>query len=126
MSQRRAMAERSLALILAKNKFEIPNAICLDQQDMVLQAVKYNPDYHVYRTQKDFQKKIEQLAKKQAAESLLLDYIMYDENIEPHYGDIRSYFNFLKRPRTKEFLYFNPPITRLGGQESLLYQEEIA
>jgi len=126
MSQRRSMAERSLALILAKNKFDIPHAICADQEEAVLHEVKYNPDYHVYRTQKDFQKKIEQLAKKQAAESLLLDHIMYSENIEPQYGDIRSYFNFLKRPRTKEFLYFNPPMTRLGGQESLLYQEEIA
>src|SRR4029077_11831649 len=96
------------------------------QQDLVLQTVKYNPDYYVYRTQKDFQKRIEQLARKQVAELLILDQIAYYENIEPTYVDIRTYFNFLKRPRTKEFVYFNPPITRLDGQESLLYQEEIA
>lgn len=126
ISQRRAMAERSIGLLLSKNKFEIPQQIFTDQQAVVMHIVKYNPDYYVYRTQKDFQKRIEQLAKKQAAEMLILDQIAYEENLEPTYTDIRSYLNLMKRPRTKEFIYFNPPITRLEGQETLLYHEEIA
>ena len=79
---------------------------------MVLRAVQVNPDYHVYKSQLDFKEKIRQLAEKQLKETIIIDAIAYQEGIEITDEDVRSYLNFLQRPRTKEFVYFAPPPTR--------------
>jgi hypothetical protein len=34
--------------------------------------------------------------------------------------DFRGYLNLIKRARTKEFVYFNPPNTKIEGQETPL------
>ncbi|HZW61598.1 MAG TPA: trigger factor [Candidatus Babeliales bacterium] len=125
LSQRRSMAEESLKLILSKHKFDIPNHVVLRQQKKVLDLVQSNPDYHVYRMQKDFKKRIKQLAEKQTKELLLLDQIAYLENISVSNQDTKQYLNLIKRPRTKEFIYFDPPITKLTGQEAPISAEEL-
>jgi len=117
LSQRRAMVEDALHLLLAKHSFEVPNYLILRQQKTVLEAVQNNPDYHVYKTQPDFKNNVRLLAEKQAKETLLIDKIALEEEISLSAQDLKSYLNLTKRARTKEFIYFHPPMTKLKGQE---------
>ena len=34
-----------------------------------------------------------------------------------NHNDLKSYLNLTKRPRIKEFLHFDPPTTKIRGQE---------
>ncbi len=125
LSQRRAMIEETLALLLHKHKFEVPRHAILRQQEQVLDRIACNPDYQVYRMQKDFDERVEQLAEKQIKEALILDQLAYNENIIPTDFDIKSYLNLTKRPRAKEFIYFDAPVTRINGKESPVNAEEL-
>ncbi|HEV2601001.1 MAG TPA: trigger factor [Candidatus Babeliales bacterium] len=125
LSQRRSMAEESLKLLLSKNHFVVPNHFTLRQQDRILYALQSNPDYQVYRTQKDFKRRIEQLAQRQTKECLLLDLITHFENIVVTNEDIKHYLNLIKRPRTKEFIYFDSIPTKIKGQEVPIPAEEL-
>lgn len=117
LSLRRAIAEEAFKMLLSKFPFDVPNSLVLRQQKIVLEAVTANPDYQAYKTQPNFKEQIRQLALKQSKEMLLTDQIMFYENIalKPH--DLKGYLNLINRPRTKEFVYFNLPTTKLDGQE---------
>lgn len=117
MSQRRGIVEEALKLLLSKHHIDVPNYLILRQQKIVLESVQNNPDYHVYKSQQNFKDSIKMLAAKQAKELILIDQIMYQEEISISNQDIKGYFNLIKRPRTKEFIYFNPPPTKVEGQE---------
>lgn len=122
ISQRRAMVEESLRLLLSKHRFNVPNHLILRQQKMILDHIYSNPDYHVYRAQPDFQASIRKLAEKQAKEMLLLDHVAYQENIMVDHDDVKNYLNLTLRPRTKEFIYFDPPTTKIAEQEMPISQ----
>lgn len=109
LSQRRSMVEESLKLLLHKHKFSVPNHLVLRQQGSVMEAVRRNPDYHVYRVQPDFQEHIRQLAEKRAKECIIIDRIAYKEDLDINTPDIETYLNLTKRPRIKEFIYFDVP-----------------
>lgn len=117
LSQRRSIVEEALKLLLSKHHIEAPNYLVLRQQKMVLKAVQDNPDYQVYKTQQNFKDIIRQLAIKQVKEMILIDQLAYNENIKVTNNDIKNYLNLLKRPRTKEFIYFSCPPTKMEGQE---------
>ncbi len=125
LSQRRTMVEDSLKLLLTKHKFDIPNHLVIRQQKSVLEAVQNNPDYHVYRVQKDFKERVKQLAEKQAKEALIVDQLAFDENITVAPQDIKSYLNLTKRARMKEFIFFDAPVTKIRGQEMPISAEEL-
>lgn len=125
ISQRRSMAEESLKLLLSKHRFIVPKHMILRQQEQVLRAVQDNPDYHVYRVQKDFKEHVRKLAEKQAREALLIDQMAYHENISVSDQDVKNYLNLAKRPRTKEFLYFTPPLTKVRGKEAPVPTQEL-
>lgn len=117
ISQRRMMAEEALKLLISKHHIDVPHYLVLRQQKSVLESVMHNPDYHVYKTENSFKDMIKQLALKQARELLFVDQLAFHENITITLDDIKSYLNLLKRARTKEFVYFNPPPTKIQGQE---------
>ena len=117
LSQRRTMVEEALKLLFSKHRFEIPNHLILREQQNVLDAVQYNPDYHVYRVQKNFKEVIKDLAEKQIRERIFLHQLAHEENMEINATDVTSYLNLTKRSRTKEFLHFDPPMTKVRGQE---------
>jgi len=125
LSQRRAMAEEALKLLLNKHPFDVPDYLVTRQEELILQAVQDNPDYAVYRMQKDFRNHVRQLARKQSKEMLLLEQLAYNDNINVHDQDIKAYLNLTNRPRTKEFIYFDPPITKIRGQEVPIPAEEL-
>ena len=125
LSQRRTTVEESLKLLLSKHRFEVPNHLILRQQKTVLDAIQFNPDYHVYRVQKDFKDAVRDLAEKQMREEIFLDQLAYEENIHVNPVDIKCYLNLTKRARTKEFLHRDPPMTKIRGQEVPISAHEL-
>ena len=80
----------------------------------------------MYRRQKDFNFWIQQLAEKQVKETLLIDQLIYRENIIVSNEDIVNYLNLDKRPRMKEFIYFGLPESKHYGQEMPLAAHELS
>jgi len=126
ISQRLAMVEEAFKLLLSRHRFFAPNYLVLRQQKIILSAIQRNPDYNVYRRQKDFNFWIQQLAEKQVKETLLIDQLIYRENIVVSNEDIVNYLNLDKRPRMREFIYFNLPDSRHHGQEVPLAAHELS
>ncbi len=126
LSQRRTTVEESLKLLFSKHRFEIPHHLILRQQKIVLDAIQYNPDYHVYRVQKDFKDAVKELAEKHAREEVFLDQLAYEEDLSINHQDLKNYLNLSKRPRTKEFLHFDPPMTKIRGQEFPVLTDELS
>ncbi|BDC34677.1 hypothetical protein Noda2021_06350 [Candidatus Dependentiae bacterium Noda2021] len=126
LSQRRAMVEESLKLLLSKHRFDVPNYLVLRQQNDILSNIQNSPDFYVYRVQKDFNQRIYELALKHTKEKLLLDQLAYDENLTVTHQDIKAYLNMLKRKWTKEFIYFDPLQTKVCGQEFPINASELA
>jgi FKBP-type peptidyl-prolyl cis-trans isomerase (trigger factor) len=125
VSQRYAMVEEALHTLLAKHRFRVPNYLILRQQKVLLDRIKYNPDYQVYRAQKDFQNYIHDLAHKQVVEMIFIDKLAYHENIQVTDDDIKGYLNLINRPRMKEFIYFDVPSFKIQGQEVPIPTQEL-
>lgn len=117
ISQRRETVEATFKLLLKHYLLSVPRNLLEKQRLQVLDAVQANPDYHVYKAQSDFKEKIAQLAEKQLKEIIITDTIAYQENVSICHDDIASYLNLIKRPRTKEFVYFDLPQSKMQGQE---------
>lgn len=118
LSQRRATIEEAFKVFLTKHPIDVPSHVILRQQKNVLDSVRENPDYHVYKTEKQFEKYIRLLAAKQAKEQIIIDQIIHEENITASHDDIKNYLIFTQRARMKEFLHFRPPLTKHKGQEN--------
>lgn len=123
LSQRRETVEKLFKTLLNYYPFTIPEHLVARQQRRVLELVHSNPDYQVYKAQNDFKQRIKQLAEKQLQEAIIIDTIAYHENIQVTSEDILGYLNLLKRPRTKEFIHFCLPQTRLNDQEAPIAHE---
>ncbi len=117
LSLRRAIVEEALTMLINKHEFDVPNYLILREQQIVLESVLTNPDYHVYKTQPNFKDYIHKLAVKQAKETLIIDQLAYEENLLVSTEDIKSLLHLTKAPRTKEFIYFKLPLTKLEAQE---------
>jgi len=126
VSQRLAMVEEAFKLLLSRHRFFAPSYLVLRQQKIILSAIQSNPDYNVYRKQKNFNFWIQQLAEKQVKETLLIDQLIYRENIVVTNEDIVNYLNLDKRPRMREFIYFNLPDFKQYGQEVPLSMHELS
>lgn len=117
MSQRRGMVEEAFKLMVSKHHIQVPNYLILRQQKNILDALQRNPDYQVYKMEPSFKETVRLLATKQVKEMLLIDQLIFHEKIAINDQDIIAYLNCLKRPRTREFIYFMPPETKVDGQE---------
>ena len=125
ISQRLAMVEEVLKLFLSKHRFSAPNHLVLRQQKEVLSAIQKNPDYNVYRKQRNFRQQVQQLAEKQVKESLFVDQLAYHENMPVTQEDIAGYLNLTKRARMKDFIYFDIPETKRDGTQVPIPTEEL-
>ncbi len=123
LSQRRETVEEVFKLLLSQLPIEAPGHLVLRHQDMLMNDIQESPDYQVYRTQPNFEKNMRLLAEKQVKETILIDQLAVRENISLNHQDIKHYLNILKRPRTKEFIYFELPSTKINGQEIPLHEE---
>lgn len=120
ISQRRAIVEESLKLLLSKYPFEVPNHLILRKHKEILDSIQNNPDYPIYKTQRDFHEKIKKLATKQVKEQMLINRLALQEKLTTSLEDVHYYLNLTKRARIREFLYFKPPETQVFGQETPL------
>lgn len=125
ISQRHAMVEESFNALLSKHQMNIPNHLILRRQKLLLERMKSNPDYNVYRVQKNFQNQIRKLATKQITEMIFIDKLAYHENLSVSDDDIKGYLNLLNRPRMKEFIYFDLPLFKIQGQEMPIPAQEL-
>jgi FKBP-type peptidyl-prolyl cis-trans isomerase (trigger factor) len=126
ISQRQATVEETFKLMFSKYEIEIPNYLTLRQQKNVLSEIQKNPDYHVYKNQKNFENSLKNLAEKQIKEIILIDQLASKEKIKITHEDITNYLNLTKRPRMKEFIYFKIPETTVDCQEMPISSELIA
>ncbi len=117
ISLRREIMEATLKLLSKQFFFLLPNYLVERQRALVLQAVQFNPDYHVYKAQLNFKDNINQLAEKQLKEAIIVDALAFQEELSVSDEDVRSYLNLLKRPRMKEFMYFKLPEFKMNRQE---------
>lgn len=126
ISLRRTIVEDLLSVLLRKQYLSIPESQVLRHQQYLLDELQDNADYPVYKVQKNFQAYIKQLAEKQVKEMVLMDQIAYRENIACEHRDIVLYINLTRRPRMKEFIYFQHPALKANSLEYPISSEEIA
>lgn len=123
VSQRQETVEEMFRLLLMHNPLEAPPHLTLRRQSGLMRTMHENPDFHVYRTQKNFEENVRLLAEKQVREAILIDQLAVRENIPLNRQDIKQYLNLLKRPRTREFIYFKFPPSKANGQEIPIHEE---
>ena len=125
ISQRKTMIDEACRLMLTKHMFNAPHFLVLRQQEELLHTIQSNPDYLVYKMQKDFQRSLEQLAERQVKETILMDAIAFKEHLEISHDDVKNYLNLTKRMRTREFIHFRLPSTKVRGQEEPIITQEL-
>ncbi len=125
VSQYRSIADMALNTIIKRNNILVPPSSVHAQKEIIIQELQQKPDYTLYKMKSDFDNHITTLAKKQLYELVAADYIAYTENISVNHMDVKAYLNLMQRNRTKEFLYFNPPVTQVEGEESPIQTEII-
>jgi hypothetical protein len=117
ISQRRAIVEEALKVLLNKHSFSIPKHLVASQKNQILSSIKQIPDYNVYKRQADFDMRVQELAHKHAHEMVLIDQITAHEGIVVTMQDMKGYLNLTKRARLRDFLYFEQPQTEVDGQQ---------
>ncbi|RTL07085.1 hypothetical protein EKK58_02820 [Candidatus Dependentiae bacterium] len=117
ISQRRATVEEALKILMNKHIFSISDQLVSIEKNEILSSIKQISDYNVYKRQADFNTRVHELAFKHAHEKVLIDQIIYNEKITVNLQDMKDYLNLTKRPRLKDFLYFDLPKTELDGQQ---------
>lgn len=120
VSQRKAIIDETFHLLLSKHRFEIPKHQVLRREEFLMQNLSEQPDYHVYKAQKDFEYCIQQLAEKQLKEEIIIDQIALKENIHADIKDILQYLHLIASKRLKEFIYFRPLIERLEDPQAIV------
>lgn len=113
LSQRKMIIEELFNLLLSKHRFEIPKHLVLRRQEDIIESLSKQPDYHVYKLQKDFLNSISSLAEKQLKEEVMIDQIAYNENIKANTKDILHYLHLFNNKRLEEFVYFKPTLENL-------------
>lgn len=108
VSQRKAIIEELFHLMLSKHRFEIPKHLVLRRQEDLLTMLANQPDYQVYKAQKNFTSYIELLAEKQLKEEIFIDQVCYQENITLEIVDMQNYLHLFNNKRLREFVYFKP------------------
>lgn len=117
VSLKREVSQIILENLSRNHTINLSKNIIDEQKKIILDRVINNPDYLVYQAQRDFVKKIAQLAEKQLFESMIIDYIAQQETINPTAEDIKSYVNIMQRPRFRDFIYFDLPESKYCERE---------
>ncbi len=120
ITQRRESIEAAFSHLHKYYDITVPQHLLSLQEQMVLAAIQASPNYLVYKGRDDFYEMVTGLAQKQLKEAIIIDTIAYQEGLSVDSKDICGYLNLLKRPRTKDFIYFVMPSARAQGHESAL------
>jgi len=122
ISQRRSIIEEVFHLLFSKHRFEIPKHLIIRKQESLLITLKKQPDYQVYKAQRDFGEKITMLSEKLLKEEILIDQIAYRENIRVARKDIRHYLSLFNNNRLREFVYFKPSFEPIEENELPMHE----
>lgn len=117
---RQAIVDEALHLLITKHHVRAEDNHIDQQKKVVLGLLQNTPDYSVYKTEQGFKDTLKKLATKQVSEIMLIDQLIFHEHISANAFDMRGYLTLLQRPRTKEFIYFMPPESKIDGQETPL------
>ena len=120
ITQRRETIEALFKLLLNSYLIPLEESSIHKQKEQVLDIVHLNPDYHVYKAQTDFKNKVWQLAIKQLKETILIDYLAHQDQITVSDDDVVCYLNLIKRPRMKEFIYFDIAPWKMSGKDRII------
>ncbi|MFH0898446.1 MAG: trigger factor [bacterium] len=121
ISQRKSIIEELFHLFLSKHRFEVPKHLVLRRQEDILESIMEQPDFQVYKAQKDFESCIEMLAEKQLKEEILIDKIAYQESIKVDLRDVQYYLHLFNNRRLREFVYFKPLIEKIDSVNTALH-----
>lgn len=113
ISQRKAIIEEVFHLLLSKHRFEVPKHLVLRREELIMNMLSSQPDYNVYKTQRDFEEFVQLLAEKQLKEEIIIDQISQAENIQADVRDIINYLHLISNKRLREFVYFKPLINHI-------------
>ena len=122
---RRAIVEEAFTILTKTYPIQVPEAAVLRQEKLLLDALQNNPDYAVYKMQRDFQAKLHQLAHKQMRETSFILLLAAQEKIDADERDVCHYLNLTHRPRTKEFIHFLHPAIRANEDEQPIAHEAL-
>jgi len=117
ISQRRSIIEEVFHLFFSKHRFEIPKHLTIRKQEALLTMLRKQPDYQVYKAQKDFPEKVALLAEMLLKEEILIDQITHKENIKATQKDINNYLSLFNNSRLREFVYFKPLFAPIEDSE---------
>jgi len=126
ISQRRAIIEELFHLLFTKHRFEIPKHVVTRKKEIILENLKQQPDYHVYKSHKNFSEHVEMLAEKIVKEEIFIDRIAHKDNISVTNDDIAQYLHFLTNPRLREFIYFKPLVDAIEEVDTPLHEAVLA
>lgn len=118
ISQRKMIIEELFHLLLTKHRFEVPKHLVLRRVEDLLVSLMKQPDYQVYKSQKDFFLQVEQLAEKQLKEEIIIDQIACCENMAVEHKDIQHYLHLFNNKRLREFVYFKSLIEKIDELEA--------
>ncbi len=121
LSQRKMIIEELFHLFLSKHRFELPKHLIIRRQEDILLSIMKQPDYQVYKTQKDFDACVESLAEKQLKEEVLIDKIAYKENVKVDLRDMQNYLHLFNNKRLREFVFFKPVVERIDNVNTALH-----
>lgn len=119
-SQRKAIIEELFHLLLSKHRFEVPKHVILRRQEDILHTLMEQPDFQVYKAQKDFYQYLEQLAEKQLKEEIIVDQIAYKEDMQVEMLDMQNYIHLFNNKRLHEFIYFKPYMHKIETAGALI------
>lgn len=122
ISQRRSIIEELFHLLFTKHRFEVPKHIITRKQEILLRSLRKKPDYHVYKSHKDFNRYVEALAEKILKEEIMIDNIAAAEGITVECTDIAAYLHLFNNERLKEFIYFKPLIDNIEETDTPLHE----
>ncbi|MFA6527488.1 MAG: hypothetical protein WCT20_03635 [Candidatus Babeliales bacterium] len=118
ISQRKMIIEELFHLLLTKHRFEVAKHLVLRRVEDLLVSLMKQPDYQVYKSQKDFFLQVEQLAEKQLKEEIIIDQIAYSEGIAVDFKDMQHYLHLFNNKRLREFVYFKSLIEKIDELEA--------
>ena len=126
ISQRRSIIEELFHLLFTKHRFEVPKHMITRKKELILQSLKNQPDYHVYKGHRAFAQQVESLAEKLLKEEIIIDQISFAENITVNSQDITHYVHMFNNERLKEFIYFRPMIDQLDETDTPIHHHLLA
>lgn len=126
ISQRHAIVEELFHLLFTKHRFEVPKHTITRKKEMLLKSLRKQPDYQVYKSDKNFERNVEQLAEKMIKEEIIIDNIAHEEEIKLEATDIAQYLHLFNHERLREFIYFKPLIDNIEESDTPLHEGILA